>query len=626
MNDWKGTCSLLIILVFLSSFNAIAPQSNPLVNMSHYSYDESFLWVLEEPKAKINDRQQFNSTVSWENTHIILNETMTLNESSHLFINNSSIELAPKNSSFHIVLNVKNNSLIEIYNSILFLNTTTGGLGSVSFYGGKVIVVNSTFIGLGTRRDSHGVDLISSQVLIKGSTFTSGFSGLTLNHVNNAQISNCVFNNMTDKDSYGIQGRDSNNISIVDCKFNKISQSGLLLYLCNNISLKNSQFDQISQTAVEIYPDQYYYEVDKVWIEGNMFENSDEGIRIEGKNIAIVNNSFLNLTIGSHVGGRNIMIEHNKFSGLICGIITPSSLNDPSSPLVVFSSISNASIENNEFVDIQDFCIWIVNYDFPTVFSINNNKFSNFGIGLIFTGNLGGESSSNRSWVINNVFNNTSGFAIFGESFDNLARFKFTSFIRNAFINCSEYTSFQSTYYFLDDIRWDDGLFGNYWDECSSTDEDGNQIGDSFYIVSVEYAQVDHAPLLSLDFLEKELKIGSTHPNDLVRTKAELKVNNTLSWTILANDTAEIEVWLNNDIVTYEESSSNVTVSLSTLKVGMHNFTLVIQVGNQFYRDLVWVQVFADESNFFNDFVIPVGIAIMIGTIATIAVIGIRKR
>ncbi len=619
--------SLLIILVISLSFNTTtAPPSRPSINPSLYSDDAPFLVESEEQKVKINDKQQFNNTVSWENTHLILNESMTLNKSSHLVINSSSIELAPKNSSYHIVLTIESDSLLEIYNSIIFLNTTTGGMGSLSFNRGVVIVVNSTFIGLGTRRGYHGFDLRDSQVTITNSTFTSGFSGLTLENVNNASISTCDFNNLTDKDSYGIQGRYSSNVSIVDCNFDKICQSGLILYECNKISIRNSQFDQISEIAIDIYPDKCYCEVDDVWIEGNLFEDSDEGIRIEGKNITIVNNSFLSLTIGSYVAGRDILIEHNKFSGLIWGITTPPSLNDPSGPYLIFSSISNAIIQYNEFVDIQEFCIWIVNYDFPTVFSINNNKFSNFGIGLIFTGNLGGESSSNRSWVINNVFNNTSGFAIFGESFDNLARFKFTSFIGNAFINCSEYTSFQTTYYFLDDIRWDDGLIGNYWDKFSTTDEDHNLIGDSFYVVSVEYAQVDHAPLLSLDFLEKEVIIGSTHPSDLVRTEAELKVNNTLIWTILVNDNANISVRLNNDLVTYEESSSNVSVSLGTLKVGMHNFTLVIQVSNQIYQDLVWVQVFADESDFFNDFAIPVGIVVIIVTIAAVAVIGIKKR
>ncbi len=619
--------SLLIISVlFLSLNSSIAPPSKPLNDMSLHSNDSSFFGALEEEKIKITDIEQFSNTVSWENTQLILYESMTLNESSHLVINNSSIELAPKNSSYHIVLTIESDSRLEIYDSTLFLNTTTGGLGSMSFNGGILIVVNSTFIGLGTRRGYHGFDLRNSQVTIKNSTFRSGFSGLTLENANNAEISTCSFNNLTDEDSYGIQGKYSNNISIVDCTFNKIGQNGLILDECNNVSIKNSQFDQISEAAVDIYPDQCYCEVENVWIEGNTFENSDEGIRIEGNNITIVNNSFLSLTLGSYVGGRNIMMENNKFSGLTWGITTPSFLNDPSGPYLIFSSISNTTIQYNEFVNIRETCIWIVNYDFPTVFSIKNNRFSNFGIGLSFTGNLGGESSSNRSWVVSNIFNNSSDSAISGESFDNLAHFQFTSFIRNAFINCFEYTTFQTTYYFLDDIRWDDGFFGNYWDESSTTDEDFNHIGDSFYVVSMEYAQVDNAPLMSLDFLEKEVNIGSTHPTDLVRTKAELKVNNTLSWTILADDNTDISVWLNNDVVTYEESSSNVTVSLSALKVGLHNFTLVIQVDNQIYRDLVWVQVFADESDFFTGFVIPVGIIVIIGTIGAIVIIGIRKR
>ena len=577
-----------------------------------------------------NTQLQFNHSVSWKNSYILLNDTLRLNASTHLFINNCVVEFSSEVARSSIYLTIGNESLLEIRNSTLFLNEKSTGYSYILFEGGKVVILDSSFIGMGFSDPYPGVFIKNSQAFIQNTTFDSGFTGLHFENSNEAILINCRFRNMPGN---GVVATGSNNIRVENCFFENIDGIGLNIDTGFNISVNNSDFEYIDGLCIQIQG-LYYFDVYDIWLENSTFRDSEYGMAVIGQNISIIENSFLNLMFsGSYVGGKDILIENNTFSGLLTGVTTPPSSNIPyEGEEWLAPSISNAIIRKNSFSEIEQYGIAIDNYEYATLFRIEQNYFYNIGFSaLAFTGNLGGENSNNRSWVIGNVINNSAGYGIYGSYCSGfihsyLAHFQFTSFVRNAFINCSlGYTSFESDHYFLDDVRWDNGLFGNYWDMYSGNDEDQNQIGDSSYVVSTEYAEVDNAPLLSLMFIKYQTRTGSNHPVDLVRTKAELEVNNTLNWVILKEENSNISVFLDGTTFVFDEVDRNVSVSLKSLRVGEHNFTLVIQSGNHLYRDLVWVEILADESDRLTDILVLVGVFGFCIALIVVAILGVIK-
>lgn len=601
-------------------------------NNNAYSDNNSVHLSISRVVKNTLNTNQFDHEIAWDNLHFILDESMSFNVSTRLLINNSTLEFAPKNASSHVELIIGEESQLEIYNSKLLLNSSIGK-SSITFHGGTVTVVNSIFLENG----NTALFVKNSKISIYNSTFDS--AGLGIEESNEVIISNCVFQKIKD---WGIHALNSANVSITNCSFIDIGKIGLVTFNCNKITIKDSRFTQCSEKCVQI-DGEYYFNTINIKVENSIIQDSGFGIWIIGQNISILNNSLLNLTYsGLHVGGRNVIIENNTFSWVQWGISTPAITETPHIAETGYqwceTSISNITIQNNSFRNIQQYGIWINNFEFETLFRIEKNVLTDIGgAALAFTGNLGGVNSSNRSWVINNLVKNANYGVLgsytvecpFGLVYS--ARFQYTSFIRNAFINCSlNYTSFESdtNSYLLNDIRWDDGFFGNYWDiycDDSPQDEDNNKIGDLNYNVSVKYNQIDHAPLLSLDLVKQKIDIGSTHPKDLEYTKSELNDNNTLSWIIIADENADISVLLDGKQQPSEEIGTNITISLKSLKIGLHNFTLKIQAGGQVYQDLVWVKVHSN-GNDINEVFILLGIFGFIATIALIVIIGFKKR
>ncbi len=606
-------------------------------NESFIYREDRSLSVFSKPICFANDKIHTNNAsyenISWVDSTIILSESITFNSSSNLLIRNCTIIFSPLNASSHVKVILGESSRLNISNSILFVDNNVGGGGSIEFYGDELFISNSSIIGLGQDDYHPGFFIRSSQISISDSNFLSGFNGIVFYHSQDIEIIDCSFQDFTGVEGYGgigIYGYNSVRINLSGCTFNN-TQVGISLHNCRYISVDKSIFILSGFAGLYLYPNSFYYEVNDVWIENNTFIDSNFGIIVIGRDITILKNFFINLSYtGMNIAGRNINISFNTFQRLRRGITTLESLGSLGEILI--SSISNVIIQGNIFDKITITGVLIQNYDFPTIFYITENNFTSNGVGLAFRGNLGGFNSSERSWVTGNLFNNITEFAIQGYSFDFLAHFQFTSFVGNAFINSSyPYTSFQVKYYYMDDIRWDNGFIGNYWelhlDDSECRDEDNNQIGDLFYVISGDHGQFDKAPLLSLSFFRSYFKLCSTHPSDLVRSRSEVKgENGTLSWSVQAEDRSNIVVLLDGTYIKAIQNGSEITVSLRSLAVGLYNFSLVIQNGNQLYKDLVWVQILKNESNLVTDVFIPFGTLLFLIAIGLVIIIHIKKR
>jgi hypothetical protein len=246
--------------------------------------------------------------------------------------------------------------------------------------------------------------------------------------------------------------------------------------------------------------------------------------------------------------------------------------------------------------------IWFANYDYPTIFSIIGNNFTLTNNAIVFQGNIGGDNENNRSLIERNIIQNCTGGAIRGISLDYLARFKHTYFLKNAFINCQGgVVDFQMDYYYLLDILWDNGYFGNYYEEMvkeDAPDEDGNHIAEKIFFVSGEHGLTDEAPLLSLKMVQDDIQLISTHPPDIIRSTKEVKVNNSITWSIYGDIPSVIEIKLDGVFISsFDREDLNISVALSELSIGKHDLVLILSNHNQIYEDLVHINIFQSNIN-----------------------------
>lgn len=581
--------------------------------------------------SRIQSIQTFDYNLTWNDTQIVLTDSISFNSSTNLLIENCTIFIAPPDPTTHITITIGELSKLNITDSSLIVFS---GYGSIVFVGSEAFINNSSFFGFGEDDYQPGIYIQSRIISIKNSNFTSGYHGIVFADSLDFEIWNCSFQDINGFEGYGgigLLGVNSQGINISQCSFVN-TRTSLYFLNCRLITIVNITVNW-GIVGLDIFPNFLHSEVYGIRIENNTFKNISVGIRVIGTNINIVNNTFHNLRFaGCSVGGRQINISSNIFSNSSRGIITPNSLasNDPNQ--ITASSISNVIIQKNLFINISNSGISLSNYEFSTLFYILQNNFTNIGTGIEFLGNLGGRNEDDRSLVIGNIFSNITEYAIEGSSLNYLAHFQYTSFVQNAFLNSSneEYTSFQSRYYYMDDIRWDDGFLGNYWQNLvieNPQDEDNNSIGDTFHIVSIDHGQYDEAPLLSLDFVSEEFPLVSDHPADFVRSTSELKGENaTLTWNIISNNESTVIVFVDGQVTQILRNGSDIIVSLLSLSFGPHNFSLVIRTENESYSDLVWVRILEDEMNIVQDILVPFGALLFVIAILAVVAFSIKKK
>jgi hypothetical protein len=639
LNKKKNFGLVFLFLTILISIQLIkdypSGTSTSKIESKINNKNNSSVKFLSTSKTKsintIQISQNYSYNLTWENSQIILTESVSFNSSTDLLIKNCTIFFDPTIPNSHMEIIIGEMSRLNITDSSLVVSS---GSGSISFYGTEVHISNSIVIGLGESNYFPGLYLRSRFISINDSRFISGFNGLVFSDSTNVKIRNCTFQDINGFGGYGgqgIVGFNSNNVNITSCSFLN-TRVGIEFQNCQLILISDVYIDG-GIWGINIYPNWLYSEVYNIWVVNSSFNNLAIGIGIIGTGINVSNNIFLNLRYaGLYIGGRDIFVKSNVFQNSTVGIMTPDSLPSQDPNQIVTSSISDVYIQNNLFTNISDQCILITNYEYPTVFLIAENNFTNIRIGIGFVGNLGGRNTVERSWVIGNTFDNITEYAIEGSSLDYLAHFQYTSFIQNAFMNSSNelYTSFQSRYYYMDDVRWDDDFVGNYWEsfvDSQVQDEDKNLIGDNLYIISQDHGQFDQAPLLSLDFMQKNRTIISNHPTDLVRATSELKGENaTLQWTIRADNSSIVAVYLDGKLTQIEKNDSIIEISLLSLSHGLHNYSLVILTEDQIYRDTVWVRILKDDANILKDVLVPFGAGVFVIAIITVFIFSIKKR
>ncbi len=343
--------------------------------------------------------------------------------------------------------------------------------------------------------------------------------GIVLDHCNNLLLSN----NKISESNYGIHAYNG---SINTICFNILSECGFGVYLDGNTSYNFIHYN-------------------------NQFLNNNAGVYLFGKAHELYNNTFQNCGIivgwvreetisykidtSNTLNDRPIYYYANKTNlsstnFVDAGQILLANCNDSIISDLTFSQtglpIMMVYSDNNEIsnISINDevYGIGIAACDNNT---IKNNEIEECGIGIWLlsycdNNNFNGNKFINNSHAgvklgmdTNNTFNNNLfkdnqdyGIYLMSWSEGNLIH-------KNIFVNNTEH-AFDET----DANFWDNGVLGNFWDDYTGVDLNGDGIGDSPYDVSGSFPNQDRYPLMTIP--APEITINSPIPNQIIGSTA----------------------------------------------------------------------------------------------------------
>ena len=182
-----------------------------------------------------------------------------------------------------------------------------------------------------------------------------------------------------------------------------------------------------------------------------------------------------------------------------------------------------------------------------------NTVDSNVDTGFLF-------SSADSSLVYQNQFiNNTIGVVLVNDCFDNI-------FYKNNFME-------NRVFHVRDNCNnsWDNGVKGNYWDDYTGTDADGDGIGDTAYFIPV--VSEDSFPLI--DIVETgsgSLSITITNPADETVFESDVDQIMVEGTVVAEEDVSQVFVRIDTNEWLLAEGTSEwmKTIDLTNLEGGMH--------------------------------------------------------
>lgn len=291
---------------------------------------------------------------------------------------------------------------------------------------------------------------------------------------------------------------------------------------------------------------------------------------------------------------------HETFSNInYTGILVNSDFNTITSCniekchiAIIFKNSSNCNIEESKIYNNSG---GITCYESSNCKIINCNIFSNvYGVSLhktnfntifnctIFsnngTGLSLGESSSNNIYY-NVILNNILGITLNNKCENNV--FYKNNFmgngIANAIDNCNN--------------SWDNGAIGNYWDDYTGVDEDGDGIGDQYYIIPLisedKFPLID--PFVSSNFNPIVISINSPQNNDVVNgsiiVSGEAECNIKIKSVMVKIDGGQL-------LTTNGKTNWQVEWNTTLYENGLHDlYVYVLNVNDDYAADHITITV-----------------------------------
>lgn len=404
-----------------------------------------------------------------------------------------------------------------------------------------------------SRRGVHLLD--ANHCNIYNNTFINNKIGIWLyGSSENTITGNSVFGSgdiFGEIDSYGAQLHDGSNHNSIENNIFENNHYGIYIYSSSNNNVKNNRVKNSFSTGITI-------NADENWLTDNVVEGNIVGLELHGSNNVLRNNQLSNNTANFNIewdyyedtstffndvdasntiNGKpiiywvnkqdekvpedtpflvlvnctNITVENLKLSKNRQGIILVATTNSTirensvevlSDGILVYASFNNKITNNIVFDGGRGIHLFSSFQNTITGNSINNRstaitlEASNENIinsNIISGGNSGGIDldGSNSNKIFNNTISDCKRMALWFWNHASQNLFYLNNFINNT-KNVEEYiTEFQE---FPKNI-WDNGTIGNFWNNYNGTDNDGDGIGDTPYIIDEN--NQDNYPLMT---------------------------------------------------------------------------------------------------------------------------------
>ncbi|MEM2178206.1 MAG: NosD domain-containing protein [Candidatus Methanomethylicaceae archaeon] len=396
------------------------------------------------------------------------------------------------------------------------------------------------------------------------------------------------FNNTINKNS--IANSKDFGIAFWNASHNVISENNImnnnvcgiiLKFSSNNIVNKNNIANNSFGIFLLSHPSRYIYLSDNNSISDNNMTNNKYGIIladsfnnvINKNNIAysecsifledsfnnnIINNSFLN-------GGLFIRFFNTKES--YNNTITNNFLNDK--PIIYLEKASNIIVQKNAGQVILVRCSNI---------KIESLNISNATVGI--------ELLETRNSIIskNNIINNEYGIYLYSSFNNSINGNSITNNKYGVFLDFSDNNTFYHNNFigndknvgtdFLSENIWDNGYYGNYWDNYNGIDRNNDDIGDTPYIINEK--NMDRYPLIK-QVTELNISINSIIVHSLLTSEKLIKgyiieISGGVS-PPLSNIIVKLLISLNNETWTQLNSTrtsqnGNYNLSFNSLAYG----------------------------------------------------------
>jgi len=311
-----------------------------------------------------------------------------------------------------------------------------------------------------------------TNITVKNLNIANNHYGLLLVNTSNSTVTN----NKIAETTMGIWLQFSFGIIISENSLDSNSDDG--------IRLENSERTLIDRNSVEHTGLNGIYlgaSNNNYIIENTMTENINYGIHLEvSSNNALIGNELTNSIWGITLRhSPENKIESNRISS---HKFESAKLTQGLQGIIIVHDSDNCSIVGNTVINNSEYGI---NIQSSSHISVCGNNITNNKSGLKIS------YSSNNTVTANNI-SDSSEFAIYFSNSNN------TAFYSNNFINNAKQIDdhyWHVTRWHSPSVNiWDNGIEGNYWSNYNGTDNDGDGIGDTPYIIDEK--NQDNYPLI----------------------------------------------------------------------------------------------------------------------------------